>query len=1067
MFAVLEENPAARSNCTILSLSWKGTVPSSEKDKSFTRKRHFTEGWLATGNEKGIVSATYTTSLCKRTYTSAFRKNFNLRGHNSEVILVRWNEPFQKMATCDAQGVIFVWIKYEGRWSVELVNDRSCQVSDFCWSHDGRMALICYKDGFVLVGSVTGQRYWSSMLNLDGKLMCGTWAPDDKQVLLGTSDGLIMVMDVHGAVISRCTIAGEQSIKSLLWSSEKFRMVNVDDSDGDDKTDKRKRSERKRPKRKNPVMAADLGNGEIHLMKAYDDLSPVVIKTGMTDIKMEWSSCGIFLAVGGTQVVESNSAVKFYDTAGHLRFTLNIPSEQPLSALAWGHNDLRLFVACGSILHSAWIFKGVASLQVLCRETILNQVSEEPLITKLPLPTRLRSFVLDRLSPSIKGYIPDPFKLREFVCLPPPGNDRLYCTMVRSGSESGTGTPCFVLLLEFLGGLIPLLKGRRVSKLRPEFVIYNPQPPEREGNYEENNAFSDSEESLFSSDEVDSIQPPPRQDSNWGQSPKVEGPGDVPATSRAKMYKNLYKETLPEVTNLVEVTSNIWGTKFKIYSSDNSLPPNLGQVNYRTSLLHLQPRQMTIALVELRSDFRRTLSQGDTEFDPHLFSEDEDDEEPRGSESKVSTLRHGAAAPVAPIAIANRKFSSELDSSEFELTPSVNEDDVVEEVTVEVKEEEGTTTSLEETPTTTPVVTKEDYILQGAIPKQKLRRSISADRPVKKGVRTTVGVQQMIPLVNGEDICEGCLDLGMNDTEDDELRTDLPQWANTASYDYGASSSARQAAFVGNGNGCNPSVANSQSPGAGGDGWNHGKSQREHSPKVGSANSEHRLDSKGNEASYHDATHKNGLGNEKQIAAANRERSLSSSCVPDLSDVKLKSKAPERASVHEISEKTESKDSNRLPKSATADNAKRKNFRRSKSASYADNTSSSQSKIVTDSTESEDDDGDSFEDDTWGSSSARTRKAKLVKQYARCQSRVFVMHNKAPLWNENTQVYQLDFGGRVTQESAKNFQVELQGKQVMQFGRIDGQAYTLDFQYPFSAVQAFAVALANVTQRLK
>lgn len=99
------------------------------------------------------------------------------------------------------------------------------------------------------------------------------------------------------------------------------------------------------------------------------------------------------------------------------------------------------------------------------------------------------------------------------------------------------------------------------------------------------------------------------------------------------------------------------------------------------------------------------------------------------------------------------------------------------------------------------------------------------------------------------------------------------------------------------------------------------------------------------------------------------------------------------------------------------------------------------------------------------------------------------MHNKAPMWNENSQVYQLDFGGRVTQESAKNFQIEFRGKQVsdangvhfefiklmkynicfqvMQFGRIDGNAYTLDFQYPFSALQAFAVALANVTQRLK
>merc|ERR550539_1052717 len=81
--------------------------------------------------------------------------------------------------------------------------------------------------------------------------------------------------------------------------------------------------------------------------------------------------------------------------------------------------------------------------------------------------------------------------------------------------------------------------------------------------------------------------------------------------------------------------------------------------------------------------------------------------------------------------------------------------------------------------------------------------------------------------------------------------------------------------------------------------------------------------------------------------------------------------------------------------------------------------------------------------------------------------RRLILHNKAPMWNDASQVYQLDFGGRVTQESAKNFQIEYKGKQVMQFGRIDNNAYTLDFQYPFTAVQAFAVALANVTQRLK
>ena len=38
------------------------------------------------------------------------------------------------------------------------------------------------------------------------------------------------------------------------------------------------------------------------------------------------------------------------------------------------------------------------------------------------------------------------------------------------------------------------------------------------------------------------------------------------------------------------------------------------------------------------------------------------------------------------------------------------------------------------------------------------------------------------------------------------------------------------------------------------------------------------------------------------------------------------------------------------------------------------------------------------------------------------------MHSR--LWNEQSQVYQLDFGGRVTLESAKNFQIEFKGKQV-------------------------------------
>lgn len=96
--------------------------------------------------------------------------------------------------------------------------------------------------------------------------------------------------------------------------------------------------------------------------------------------------------------------------------------------------------------------------------------------------------------------------------------------------------------------------------------------------------------------------------------------------------------------------------------------------------------------------------------------------------------------------------------------------------------------------------------------------------------------------------------------------------------------------------------------------------------------------------------------------------------------------------------------------------------------------------------------------------SSGSNKGSLESGQSRTQ---IVLHNKPPIWNENSQVYQLDFGGRVTQESAKNFQVEYCGKQVMQFGRIDTNAYTLDFEWPFTAIQAFSIALANITQRLK
>ena len=77
--------------------------------------------------------------------------------------------------------------------------------------------------------------------------------------------------------------------------------------------------------------------------------------------------------------------------------------------------------------------------------------------------------------------IPDPNNIRDFVSYPTAGNERLHCTMKRAEDNPDAGGPCYTLFLEHLGGLVPILKGRRISKLRPEFVIMDPKTDGKAG----------------------------------------------------------------------------------------------------------------------------------------------------------------------------------------------------------------------------------------------------------------------------------------------------------------------------------------------------------------------------------------------------------------------------------------------------------------------------------------------------------------------------------------------------------------------------------------------------------
>ncbi|KAJ1263637.1 hypothetical protein BS78_09G201000 [Paspalum vaginatum] len=88
------------------------------------------------------------------------------------------------------------------------------------------------------------------------------------------------------------------------------------------------------------------------------------------------------------------------------------------------------------------------------------------------------------------------------------------------------------------------------------------------------------------------------------------------------------------------------------------------------------------------------------------------------------------------------------------------------------------------------------------------------------------------------------------------------------------------------------------------------------------------------------------------------------------------------------------------------------------------------------------------------------------------------LKNKAPRWHEHLQCWCLNFHGRVTVASVKNFQLVATAGSggpwgvgdeetvILQFGKIEDDAFTMDYRQPLSAFQAFAICLTSFGTKL-
>jgi tubby and related proteins len=77
--------------------------------------------------------------------------------------------------------------------------------------------------------------------------------------------------------------------------------------------------------------------------------------------------------------------------------------------------------------------------------------------------------------------------------------------------------------------------------------------------------------------------------------------------------------------------------------------------------------------------------------------------------------------------------------------------------------------------------------------------------------------------------------------------------------------------------------------------------------------------------------------------------------------------------------------------------------------------------------------------------------------------------NKPPQWHDELGAYVLNFNGRVTMASVKNFQLvhdEDEETVLLQFGRVDKDRFTMDVCWPLSPLQAFGICLSSFDNKL-
>jgi hypothetical protein len=970
---------------TITCLAW---IPNASKEN---------KGLLAVGSESGVVGITYTDisgeNQCNKRY------NFNLRGHHSAIHHVSWNKPQTKLVSCDVTGFIYVWIKNEERWSVELVNDRGVKVKDFCWSPSGNSTLICYEDNFVLIGSSSGTRVWSN--NYDTVVHCGCWNPLSEEVVMGFNSGSIQVLNEHGNIIH------EREIFPVSVMKVAFSPIRECDQKW--------------------TLGLCSALDVVVFANTYYEIEPFTYQSVDPIHKMEWSNDGTMLAI-----ICASNRITIISYQGDIMHTFTAPiSKIPLTAFTWAHDDNTVIIAAGGSIAVGRVIRDVPLLsQLVTYQLWVNSGRNANKVDQLTLPTREKNSLKELDHHVIQCRVPKVSEIPKAICKPTEW--RWYCTIVPVPRKSYH----YMLCVEHMGGLVPILLGRQINRIIPQFLISLPPHLFRKENglrakYENGSSAQVEDLATF------------RRESNqraslWRQSKRQ---------FRRFMNKRVTARSSRQPPTLVHVTSNVWCTKFKISNSGiEHLPNFLANVVYKTSVLHLQPRQMTIHLSDLRDPSQEIESKRLSETPIHASQP--------SLRSGLNSRRFNSAETDNSNNNNSRQTGIEQDVAELQKllndnTDIFNGNEERNQTPMEFEDDHDTALLAEEKIFYSTVLAEFDGLKEAlnthiermkqfateiefaschlAVNKQQqpsiisrslhtITKPIQSNRPPVPANTPVLGhvprpsTSTGIPR-NDEAVWRNRLENieYIDDDGDDIVVTDNQRLLLTTSKSSGQRIK---------------------------DDLSSKKKQKQLNDIRAVVE---KLSLMANELSTRmpASTSRNPSAN---LRVGNN--AVGSKATPTLKQELPSTIAELRAEVRNIAQHV-----SQIEEKITIDML---NDIRGDLQQRVFNIKAALGEPLLTSVNGNDMGG-------------QNSNVKKVKQ----PQKTLTMTNKTPFWNETTQVYQLDFGGRVTQESAKNFQIEYNSEQVMQFGRIENGSYTLDFKSPFSCIQAFSIALASITQRLK